>query len=146
MVVEKRRYIRHPLNYPLRTFIRTEDGHKVVESQSENIGEGGLIFISEYPVEIGSELEIELEVEGRIFKVQSRVVRCENAGENRYKIAVSFSSQNEYLKARMMEQVVRIEMFKNRLEKRYNVKCKFADVAKVWIDRYSKFFAGKYSQ
>ena len=92
----------------------------------------------------GSEVEIELKVEKRCFKLDGNVIRCEKIDGSRFNIAVSFSSPNELLKARMMEQVVRIEAFKDRLEKRYNVHLEFAAIAKEWIKRYSAFFANHY--
>ena len=49
-------------------------------------------------------------------------------------------------KVRMMEQVVRIEMFKNRVEKRFGVALDFATVAREWIRRYSAAFARHYDE
>jgi hypothetical protein len=43
-----------------------------------------------------------------------------------------------------MEQIVRIELFKNRLERRFKAKLDFGAVAKEWIRRYSKVFAERY--
>jgi hypothetical protein len=45
---------------------------------------------------------------------------------------------------RMMEQIVRIEIFKTRMERRYGVTLDFGAVAKEWIRRYSKAFAKNY--
>jgi len=145
MSVDKRKYIRHPLNYPIKTkVVYPHGGQKVVESESENIGEGGLVFRSPHPISPGTELKIEIEVEGRHFVVDSIVVRCRKLQEQNYSIALLFKNRDELLKARMMEQVVRIELFKKRLERRFRKKCEFADVARLWIKRYSKFFANHY--
>ena len=85
-----------------------------------------------------------LNVEGREFLLDGMVVMCEDSDYGYYNIAVSFKRPDEALKARMMEQLVRIEEFKDRLEKRYNVKCDFAGVAKEWIKRYARFFTKRY--
>jgi hypothetical protein len=79
------------------------------------------------------------------FLMDGRVVRCRRTDDGRYCIAVAFNTSNELLKARMMEQVVRIKAFKDRLEKRYHVSLDFAEVAKEWIKRYSEYFADRYN-
>lgn len=143
--LKRRKYIRHPLNYPLTTRIISQEKHTgEVSGESHNIGAGGLLFISDKGMPEGSEVEIELKVEKRSFKLDGNVIRCEKIDGSRFNIAVSFNSPNELLKARMMEQVVRIEAFKDRLEKRYNVHLEFAAIAKEWIKRYSAFFANHY--
>jgi hypothetical protein len=146
MNTERRKFIRHPLNYPLKTkIISPEKEESQLSSESENIGAGGLLFTCDRPIHVGSEVEIELKLEKRIFVLDGKVVRCEKkSGPQRYSVAVTFLNPNELLKMRMMEQVVRIEMFKNRLERKYGVKLDFASVAKEWIRRYSEAFAKRY--
>jgi hypothetical protein len=142
---EKRKFIRHPLSYPLRTrVLKQEMRSPVVRSRSENIGNGGLLFSCKTAIKEGSEVEINLTVEGRNFLLDGTVVRCDPVENGNYNVATSFNRQDEVLKVRMMEQVVRIEEFKNRLERRCNKKIDFAWVAKQWIKRYSKYFAEHY--
>ncbi len=146
MDLKKRKFVRHPLSYPLKTRIIHPDVNvKEVLSESDNISAGGLLFTCEEPVIVGSEVEIELKVEKRVFLLTGKVVRCEKKkDQSGFSIAVAFHSPNELLKMRMMEQVVRIELLKTRLERRYGVKLEFASVAKEWIKRYSEQFAKYY--
>jgi hypothetical protein len=161
--VEKRKFIRHPLTYPFEVKVlggamsekecearidgekpaRADSSHDSITGVSDNIGAGGLLFRSGRCMAEGTELELDLEVEGRSFKLDGRVVRCEREDDG-YVTAVAFSSPDEQLKARMMEQVVRIEMVKNRLERRYGVELTFGEVAREWIRRYSSRFADRY--
>jgi hypothetical protein len=161
--VEKRKFIRHPLSYPLQVNVlsgavsekecearvdgqkpaRGDSSHDSITGVSDNIGAGGLLFRCPHCMAEGTELEIDLEVEGRSFRLDGRVVRCEREDDG-YLTAVAFSSPDERLKARMMEQVVRIELVKNRLERRYGVELAFGDVAREWIRRYSSRFADRY--
>jgi hypothetical protein len=142
---EKRKFIRHPLQYPLKTMIVHPEGQDtIVKSSSANIGEGGLLFSSGNAIPLNSEVQMALKVEEREFSLDGVVVRCENSDDGSYNIAVCFNKPDEALKARMMEQVVRIEQFKDRLEKRYHVNCDFAWVAKEWIKRYARFFTKWY--
>jgi len=146
MESERRKYIRHPLSYPLKTKILhpAKEG-KEVQSEADNISAGGLLFTCDQEIQIGCEVEIELTIEKRIFLLDGRIVRCEKKdNEKEFSIAVVFNSPNEFLKARMMEQAVRIEEFKNRLERRYKVKLDFGWAAKEWIKRYSGIFARHY--
>lgn len=107
----RRNFIRHPLSYPLTTrIISQEKKEGEVSGESHNIGAGGLLFTSVKELSEGSEVEIELKVEKRSFKLDGNVVRCDKREDSRFNIAVSFNSPNELLKARMMEQVVRIKL------------------------------------
>jgi hypothetical protein len=142
---EKRKYIRHPLSYPLQMRVLKEQrGHTLVKSRSENIGGGGLLFQSGVEIKEGIEVEITLSIEGRDFLLDGTIVRSEPIGNGDYNVAVSFHKPDEVLKARMMEQVVRIEEFKQRLERRCHKRLDFDWVANQWIKRYSKFFAEQY--
>jgi hypothetical protein len=161
--MEQRRFIRHPLSYPFSVTVlggsateeecesraKREDpatnspSDDIMRGVSENIGAGGLQFKSGRCLSEGTELEIDLDVEGRSFRLDGRVVRCEQE-EGGYMTAVAFASPDERLKARMMEQVVRIEMVKQRMERRFGVELKFGDIAREWIKRYSSRFAERY--
>jgi len=146
MGVERRKFIRHPLSYPLKTRVhQSSAGLKEVVGETHNIGAGGVLFFSENPFDPGSEVNIELHVEGKNFRIDGTVVRCSQKSRgDRFSVAVAFHEPSELLKARMMEQVVRIELFKNRLERRYGVDLDFASVAREWIRRYSELFARRY--
>ncbi|MBN2324614.1 MAG: PilZ domain-containing protein [Spirochaetes bacterium] len=145
MVDEKRRFIRHPLSYPLKTRVVRQSAEDILlHGESENIGGGGLLFKSVERVAEDAEVEINLTVENRQFRIDGVVVRCEPSGNGGYNIAVSFRRPDEALKARMMEQVVRIEEFKRRLERRCGKPLDFSWVAKQWIKRYSGLFARHY--
>ncbi len=143
--MEKRRFIRHPLSYPLRTRMLGEDQtSNHIESVSENISEAGLQFRSSRSLPVGAEVEIDLDVEKRSFQLDGTVVGCRKQKNRGFVVAVAFHDTHELLKARMMEQVVRIELFKQRLERRYKRPCDFSWVAGEWIKRYSSFFADRY--
>jgi len=151
---DRRSYIRHPLSYPLSTRIirgnsvgtsvGSSAGKDDVWTESMNIGAGGVQFISGRSIERGTEVGITIEVEKRKFELDGYVIRCEPSENGGFITAVAFNSPSALLKARMAEQVVRMELFKERLERRYGVKLDFAAVAKEWIKRYSTSFARRY--
>jgi hypothetical protein len=113
-------------------------------SRSENIGAGGILFQCGQQLAEGTGLRIHLQVERRCFTLDGRVVRARKTAGDKYAIAVAFDTPSEILKVRMMEQIVRIELFKCRLERRFKKTLDFGAVAKEWIRRYSKMFAERY--
>ena len=145
---EKRRFIRHPLSYPIKAVIEEDKAIKEKEteinSESEDICEGGLLFKSKEKIRKGTKVAIDVEVEGRKINTEGTIVRCMPDKDCKYNIAVSFFTPQVSLKVRMMEQIVRIELFKERFERRYRVKVDFSCIAKEWIKRYSRAFAKYY--
>jgi hypothetical protein len=168
MKIERRRFIRHPLSYPIKTRIVGGTGGELgsphrpppgnfacfpvkaagegeLTSKTEDIGAGGLLFHCKNKIPVGTEVEVEIHVERRVFVLSGRVVRTQEVGECESGIAVAFTSPSDLLKVRMMEQIVRIELFKTRLERRYRMTLDYASVAREWIKRYSKIFADHYA-
>ena len=145
---ERRKFIRHPLNYPIKAVIEEDKDVKEkkteITSESEDICEGGLLFKSNGKIKSGTKVAIDVEVEGRKINTEGIVVRSMPDKGGKYNIAVSFFTPQESLRVRMMEQIVRIELFKERFERRYGVKVDFSCIAKEWIKRYSKAFAKYY--
>jgi phosphoribosyl 1,2-cyclic phosphodiesterase len=80
--LEKRYNTRHEVPLPLS--VRLASGEKHTEVQ--NLSLDGLYFISDYPVEPGSIVEIEIKLippvaEKETIKAQAKVVRCERVGD-----------------------------------------------------------------
>ena len=139
---EKRKFIRHPLSYPLKvSVLHHEHGRQEYKFNAENIGGGGLQFRSTRCFPEGINLEIDLMVEQHRFTIDGTVIRCEEFGDGMYMIAVLFVDEHELLKARLAEQAVRIEIFKERLERRHHVELDLGCIAREWIKRYSTAFA-----
>jgi hypothetical protein len=140
--MERRKFLRHPFSYPLKVSILHEnEHHSDLAHHSENIGGGGLQFKSDRCMPQGSELEITFQVEGHRFEIDGEVVRCEPIDEKSFMIAVSFMSTQEQLKARLAEQAVRIELLKERFERRYHQELDMSCLARTWIKRYASAYA-----
>lgn len=139
---ERRKYIRHPFSYPLvvKTLHRTGNREEL-NYESNNIGAGGIQFHSVHCFPAGIEIEIDLWVESRKFELSGVVVRCEELEKRSFMIAVAFRNASEGLKARLAEQAVRIELFKERLERRHQVELDLGCVAREWIKRYAGAYA-----
>ena len=118
-----------------------ERGKQEHSFNAENIGGGGLQFKSRRCFPDGTELEINFMVEKHRFAIDGRVIRCEQMDNESFMIAVVFENKHELLKARLAEQAVRIELFKERLERRHHVKLDTGCIAREWIKRYSDAYA-----
>ena len=139
---ERRKFFRHPFSYPLKVSVQHhEQGKQEHRFKAENIGGGGMQFKSDHCFPEGMELEIFLMVEKHSFTIDGRVVRCERMNDGLYMIAVWFEDEHELLKARLAEQAIRIELFKERLERRHHVTLDLGCIAREWIKRYSTAFA-----
>ena len=139
---ERRKFFRHPFSYPLKVSVQHHEQEKQEHRFSaENIGGGGIQFKSSHCFPKGMKLEINLMVEQHRFEIDGRVIRCEELGDGSYMVAVLFENEHELLKARLAEQAVRIELFKERLERRHNVTLELGCIAREWIKRYSTAFA-----
>ncbi len=139
---ERRKFIRHPLSYPLKvSVLHREYGIQEHKVKADNIGGGGLQFRSDHCFSKGTELEIDLWVEQYTFSIDGIVVRCDEQRDGSYMVGVSFNDEHELLKARLAEQAVRIELFKERLERRHHVRLDLGCIAREWIKRYSTAFA-----
>jgi hypothetical protein len=137
--VERRKYIRHPFSYPLTvTSVHLQEGGNY---ESKNVGGGGLQFHSDRCFSQGHGVEIDLWVDARKFELTGSVVRCDELEDGSFMVAVVFRSASEALKARLAEQAVRIELFKERLERRHRVKLDLGCVANEWIKRYAGAYA-----
>jgi hypothetical protein len=140
--VERRKYIRHPFSYPLIVKTLHRIGKREELSyESKNIGGGGIQFHSVYCLPAGTVIEIDLWVEKRKFELSGMVVRCDVLEDRSFMVAVAFRNASEALKARLAEQAVRIELFKERLESRYQVELDLSCVAREWIERYAGAYA-----
>jgi len=143
---ERRKFFRHPFSYPLKVSVQHhEHGRQEHKFNAENIGGGGLQFRSSHCFPEDMELEITLMVEQHRYTIDGRVIRCEELGDGMYMIAVLFGDEHELLKARLAEQAVRIELFKERLERRHHVTLELGCVAREWIKRYSTAFAHEHN-
>jgi hypothetical protein len=142
MKIERRNYIRHPFSYPLDVHIVHQNGvRREHKFSSENIGAGGIQFKSDHCMPAGTDIEISLCVEGRRYAIDGTVVRCEPIDSDFHMVAVRFGSANELLKARLAEQAVRIELLKERLERRCGTELEVGWLAREWIRRYASAYA-----
>jgi c-di-GMP-binding flagellar brake protein YcgR len=140
---EKRRFIRHPVCYPLTFRIKTERSSE--KSSTLNISEGGLLFLSKRPVKTGSLLALNLPFEDQIFKVEARVMHVEpEEGHKLFNIGVAFHRISDALKVKLLEQIYLIDEYRHLRSIQLGHEISLKEASEEWIKLYSKQFKKMY--
>ncbi|MGH7447358.1 MAG: PilZ domain-containing protein [Longimicrobiales bacterium] len=135
-----RQFIRHAAGVPIE--IRTVAGRPQQRQPAVDISEGGLSFVSDDEIQIGSTIEIRIAQVDPPFEARARVVwtRREEKG---YCIGVQFLDADAAFRARMVEQVCSIESYRRRVEAEEGRILSRDEAAQEWIEKYAgRFPAG----
>src|SRR5690606_29131752 len=97
-----RRFIRHTADVPIE--IRTVPGRPTRSQPALNVSEGGLSFISEDEIGLGSTIDIRIEHVSPAFEARAKVVWTREEGDA-WCIGVQFLDANDAYRARMVEQI-----------------------------------------
>jgi len=147
-VLEKRKFIRHPLCMPLSYKVLAagnEADPREVRTQTVNVGLGGLLFSSKNVAVKGARILVCMPFEDKMFKVKARVVRCDKNDETHlFDIAVSFLRIQEAFKVKMIEQMYLIAEFRDLLSLQSGKQVTLEEASKKWIKRYSARFKKLY--
>lgn len=131
-----RTYIRHPTSIPIQICAGGDDASRV---RVRNLSAGGLCFLTDQPVKVGTIVEFEIPVTKPDYHGRGVIVwRREHARET-YEVGVRFTSDDEYFRTRMVEQVCQIEDYRQRLALKGR-QLTSEEAALEWIARYSGNF------
>ena len=148
---EKRQFIRHSICFPL--------AYKVIEnettspagsgrgksSESINISAGGLLFSAKRPVKAGSEIQIKIPFQDKVFSVQAKAVHCRKDSETKlYNIGARFSKLNAAFKVKLIEQLYLISGYRDLRSIQLGKDMSLEDASREWIKRYSARFRRLY--
>jgi len=112
-VNEYRRFIRHALQVPIAV-IPEENSIYHQNNSTQNISHGGLAFQSERCWEIGRWIHIRIELLRPPYEAHVQVVWCRQRHNDLFLVGVQFADEREAFKARMVEQLCRIELYRRR--------------------------------
>ncbi|MFH1848279.1 MAG: PilZ domain-containing protein [Candidatus Omnitrophota bacterium] len=137
---ERRRFIRHPICYPLEFEHATKKINR--RCQTLNISQGGLLFLSRRPVDIGSMIVMKLPLQEKLFKVMAKVLHVSKDPDNPklYDIGVSFCRYADAFKVKLIEQIYLIDEYRTLRSIQLGREVGFRDASEEWIQRYSKSF------
>ncbi len=146
-ILERRRFIRHSLCFPLTYRTIDKKSFPVRDNQltTVNMGLGGLMFASRQPAEVNSRILIKMPFQNRVFNVKAKVVRCEKDDKAKlYNIGASFYMLTDAFKAKLIEQLYRISEFRDLMSMQQGKEVLLEDASREWIKRYSKRFKKLY--
>lgn len=146
-LVERRRFIRHPLVFPLkyRVLDNNEKGVKECCSRTVNISQGGLMFVSKEPANVNDKIMLQMPVEKKVFNVQAKVTHCSRDVETQlYEIGVCFFRLHDAFKTKLIEQIYLILEYRDLRSLELGKKISVQDASREWIKRYSERFKRLY--
>lgn len=131
-----RSYIRHPTSIPIQICASDNDDSYV---RVRNLSAGGLCFITDQPVKVGEVIEFDIPVAKLDYHGRGVIVWRREQAEKKYEVGVRFTSDDEYFRTRMVEQVCQIEDYRQRLALKGR-RLSSEEAALEWIERYSANF------
>lgn len=131
-----RTYIRHPTSIPIQVCAGGDDASRV---HVRNLSAGGLCFITDKPVKVGTMVEFDIPVTSPDYHGRGVIVWRREQSPASYEVGVRFTSDDEFFRTRMVEQVCQIEDYRQRLALKGR-QLTSEEAAMEWIERYSANF------
>lgn len=131
-----RTYIRHPTSIPIQVCAGGDEDSRV---RVRNLSAGGLCFITDKPVKVGTMVEFDIPVTKPDYHGRGVIVWRREQSSNSYEVGVRFTSDDEFYRTRMVEQVCQIEDYRQRLALKGR-QLSSEEAALEWIERYSANF------
>jgi c-di-GMP-binding flagellar brake protein YcgR len=133
----RRRFIRHTADVPIE--VRTVAGRPPHTRTGVNVSVGGLSFLSEDELEIGTVVDIRIDSVQPPFEARGRVVWARRE-EDGCRVGVQFLDENDAFRARMVEQVCAIEQYRRQIAEKEGRDLTREAAAREWIERYGNRF------
>lgn len=147
-VEERRKFIRHPLCFPLSYKVVDKagaSGGKEARSNTINIGMGGLLFAAKRHVDEGSTIVVKMPFENKVFNIRARVVHCDRNPETKLNnIGVRFYRLNDAFKVKLIEQIYLISEYRDLKSMQLGRQISMEEASREWIKRYSERFSRLY--
>ena len=134
----RRAFIRHTADVPLE--VRAVPGSAGKTLQSSNVSVGGLSFVSDEPLEVGSAIEIRIAEVDPPFQARARVVWSSPEGGGGYCTGVQFLDSSDAFRVRMVEQVCTIERYRRAVRENEGRVLTSQQAASEWIGKYAGRF------
>lgn len=132
-----RSYIRHPTSIPIQV---CPNGYDSAQVKVRNLSAGGLCFMTDTPLKVGEKVDFWVPFIKPDYKGVGVVVWRRERTAQGYEVGVRFTTDDEYFRVRMVEQVCRIEDYRLRLALKGKMLTS-EDAAKEWIAHYAAKFA-----
>ena len=131
-----RTFIRHPTSIPIQI---STGGEAAACARARNLSAGGLCFVTDRRLKIGTMVEFDIPITKPDYHGCGVVVWRREQSPTHCEIGVRFTSDDEYFRTRMVEQVCQIEDYRQRLALKGR-QLSSEEAAMEWIERYSRSF------
>lgn len=158
MGTQDREFIRHPVDIPIE--VQRRDDVAGTHEEMHDLSLGGLSFESDQPRALGQYVVVRLAAPFKL-EISGRVVWCHRSGEHcgdhygkhygehygeHYEVGLSFGSQAEAFKGRMIEQICHIEQYRRDAQRLHGRDLSLEEAAREWIGQYADHFAPQEEQ
>ncbi|MDQ6993762.1 MAG: PilZ domain-containing protein [Mariprofundus sp.] len=133
---ERRTYIRHPVDVPVRIF--PQQNASAMPVQMSDVGKGGIAFRTDSAMEKGTFLMVAIPHVLPPFEESCTVCWCEPQDDG-FEIGIRFLDQQGMFKARMVEQVCYIEEYR-RQQMDDGRELSLEESAREWIEKNAADF------
>lgn len=137
---ERRQFVRHPIEIPLSYKVLQKD--KLNLTQTTNLSDFGISFLSDEPLVEGQLIEISIFSPRNHLQAKS-IVKWQKYStvEGKYRVGVMFISRQEGFRARMIEQICHIDVYRKRKMQEEQRDIPYNEAAFEWITMNGKKFA-----
>lgn len=137
---QMRQYIRHPSELPIH--YKTNAGRTLRGDNADkmqDISSGGLSFHSDYRIQPGKSVHIEIQVKPPPFVADGEVVWCRKQPDG-YLIGLRFDDSDTEYSLRMVEQVCHIEQYRRKILRKEGRRLTSEQAAMEWISQFAADF------
>jgi len=133
----RRAFIRHTAGVPIE--VRSVPGGPARTRDSVNVSAGGLSFVTDERLEVGTTIEVRIPEVDPPFEAPARVVWASPEGE-RHCVGVQFLEASDTFRIRMVEQVCAIERYRLEVQEEEGRTLTTQEAAAEWIGKYAGRF------
>lgn len=143
-VKERRRFIRHPICYPLEFEYAPKNTKE--KTKTLNMSEGGLLFLSRHLLKKNEIIILKMPLQDKIFRIKAKVMHAIKDSENTdlFNVGVSFYRYSDAFKVKLVEQLYLIDEYRVLRSLQLGRELSMQKASEEWIKRYSKRFARLY--
>jgi len=131
-----RSFIRHPTDIPIEIRL----GEQTYQHEPlRNVCGNGLCFRHPEAALVGSNIVVRIAFTVPAFEASCRVTWCQADG-NAWQVGVEFLNQDDLFRARMVEQICHIELYRRAVRESEGRDMSSHEAALEWIERYAGAF------
>lgn len=137
-----RQFFRHSTDIPIAVSVAKEN---TASSPLLNLSVGGLSCEVENFIAVGTLIDIHIPEVNPIYEGKGVVSWCQKKGDG-FEIGVCFNEGEEVFRARMVEQICRMERYKSDVFNQEGRTLSTEEAANEWIDKYAASFDKEFRQ